>query len=144
MAGRFKLIPTSHLVLIKDGKVLLARRVNTGFADGSYGVVAGHLDGGETFLQAMVREAREEAGIGLDASALEVVHVMHRKAGSDERIDFFIKAVEWVGEPRIMEPGKCDGMAWFGLDSLPGNTVPYVRQALESIRKNEFYGEFGW
>lgn len=143
MKERFKLVPTSHLILMKDGKVLLARRLNTGWMDGNYSVPAGHLDGNETFLQAMVREAKEEAGIDLDEKDLQVVHVMHRKT-DHERIDFFIQAKKWNGMPRIMEPDKCDDMSWFDLDKLPDNTIPYIRQAIEMIRNKVFYSEHGW
>jgi 8-oxo-dGTP pyrophosphatase MutT (NUDIX family) len=141
---RFKLIPTSHLVLISDGKILLSRRFNTGWQDGNYSVVAGHLDGNETFLQAMVREAREEAGIGLRPQDLEVCHVMHRRVPGAERIDFFIRARKWEGEPRILEPGKCDDLCWFELEKLPANTIPYIRQAIGCIAKGVFYSEHGW
>jgi len=40
----FKLIPEAHLLLFKDEHVLLLRRENTGYEDGNYGVVAGHID----------------------------------------------------------------------------------------------------
>lgn len=143
MAERFKLIPTSHLILIKDDKILLARRFNTGWSDGFYSVVAGHLEGGETFLQAIVRESKEEAGIDLIQNDMKVVHVMHRKA-SDERIDFFIRSECWKGDPKIMEADKCDDMRWFDLKELPENTVPYVRQAIEMIKNNVYYSEHGW
>jgi len=66
---KFKLIPTSHLILIKDNKILLLRRFNTGYEDGNYSVVAGHLEGNETFIQAMVREAKEEADIDIKAAS---------------------------------------------------------------------------
>lgn len=143
---RFKIIPVSHLILIKDGKILLSRRFNTGYEDGNYSVVAGHLDGNETFTSAMVREAREEAGIELRLEDLDVVHAMHRKTLSEanERIEFFLKAKKWQGEPKIMEPDKCDDLKWFAIDDLPANTVPYIRQAIENIRKGIFYSEFGW
>jgi 8-oxo-dGTP diphosphatase len=144
---RFKLVPTSHLILIRDGKILLLRRFNTGFEDGNYSVVAGHLDGDETFRQAMVREAREEAGISIRPDEMEIVHVMHRRKGSgsdSERIDFFIRARGWEGEPRNKEPGKCDDLRWFDLDNLPGNVIPYVRQAIENVRKGRVYSESGW
>ncbi len=141
---RFKLVPTSHLILTNDNKILLLRRFNTGYEDGNYSVVAGHLDGNETFLQAMVREASEEAGITIKEEDLEVVHVMHRKGPGEERIDFFIKANAWEGEPRIMETQRCDDLKWFGIDSLPSNVIAYVKQAIENFRRRVFYSEHGW
>jgi ADP-ribose pyrophosphatase YjhB (NUDIX family) len=140
---RFKIIPTSHLILVKDGKILLLRRFNTGWGDGNYSVIAGHLDGNETFLQAMIREAREEAGIELSQEDLEVVHVVHRKS-NEERIDFFILAKKWKGDPKNMEPHKCDDLNWFEMDKLPENTIPYIRQAIGCFRKGVFYSEHGW
>lgn len=141
---RFKLVPTSHLILIKDGKILLLRRFNTGYEDGNYSVVAGHLDGNETFIQAMVREAKEEAGIDIKLEDLEVVHIMHRKCPNEERIDFFIQAKSWDGEPKIMESHKCDDLDWFKPNKLPNNMIPYVRQAINCIRNNVLYSEHGW
>ncbi len=144
MAERFKIIPTSHLFLLKDNKILLARRFNTGYEDGKYSVPAGHLDGNETFMQAMIREAKEEAGINLRPEDLEVVHVMHRKQPTHERVDFFILAKKWKGEPKIMEPDKCDEMRWVEFDKLPKNTIPYIRQAISCFRNKVFYSEQGW
>ena len=92
MKKRFKVVPACYLILIKDDKILLLKRCNTGFEDGNYSFIAGHLDGDETFKQAMVREAKEEAGISLDPDKLEIINVMHRsKKGNDfERIDIFM------------------------------------------------------
>jgi ADP-ribose pyrophosphatase YjhB (NUDIX family) len=143
MKERFKFVGTAHLILIKEDKILLSRRFNTGWGDGKYSVVAGHLDGNETPLQAMVREAKEESGIDLEIKDLRVVHVMFRKS-HDERIDFFIQTNKWKGEPRNMEPDKCDDMKWFELDDLPDNTLPYIRQAITMIRNKAFYSEHGW
>ena len=141
---RFKIIPTSHLILIKDNRILLLRRFNTGYEDGNYSVVAGHLDGNETFIQAMVREAKEEANIDIKPEDLEVVHVMHRKQPNEERVDFFIRANRWKGEPKIMEPHKCDDLSWFELDNLPKNIILYVKQGINCFLNNVFYSELGW
>ncbi len=133
------------MILLRGRKILLLRRFNTGYEDGNYSVIAGHLDGNETFRQAMVREAREEAGLNLKLDRLEVGHVMHRKVpNGDERIDFFIRANKWTGEPTIMEPQKCDDLQWFELNRLPQNVIPYVKLAIDCVRSGVLYSEHGW
>jgi 8-oxo-dGTP pyrophosphatase MutT (NUDIX family) len=141
---RFKLIPTSHLFLLNDNKILLLRRYNTGYEDGKYSVVAGHLDGNETFIQAMVREAKEEADINIKPEDLHVEHVMHRKVPGEERIDFFISSKKWEGSPKNIEPNKCDDIRWFNINDLPENIIPYVKQAIECFKNKIFYSENGW
>ncbi len=140
---RFKLLSAVHLFLIREGQVLLLRRYNTGYEDGNYSVVAGHLDGEEEVRAAMAREAREEVGIKVAPQALQVVGVMHRRS-DDERIDFFLTATTWSGQVANREPQRCDRLAWYDLDGLPQNVIPYVRQALENYRRGVWFDSFGW
>lgn len=140
---RFKLLSAVHLFLIDNGKILLSRRYHTGYEDGNYSVVAGHLDGDEEIKEAMRREAREEAGIEIIDEDLRVVGVMHRKS-YDERLDFFLVAERWLGEICNREPHKCDDLTWFELEHLPENVIPYVRRALENYRANKWFDSFGW
>ncbi len=149
MKKRFKITPAVYLVLIRDQRILLLRRYNTGHYDGHYSFVAGHLEGGETVRRAMVREAREEAGLEINADDLEVVHVMNRISQSNpeyknERIDVFLKTEKWAGEPKNREPDKCDDLAWFDLDNLPENVIPYIKQVIDCLDKNLLYSEWGW
>ena len=127
----------------------MIRRYNTGYDDGKYGLVAGHLDGEETFREAMIREAYEEAGIKLKTTDLKIVHLMHRFAVPNpqnlrERVDVFLQAETWEGEPKNMEPNKCDDIGWFPIDRTPKNTMLFIKQFLENYRKNVFYSEFGF
>ncbi len=140
---RFKLIGAVHLFLIRNGQVLLLRRFKTGYEDGNYSVVAGHLDGGEEIKHAMRREAREEVGIEIADEDLQIVGVMHRRS-EDERIDFFLTAEPWTGEVGNCEPEKCDQLLWCNLDRLPENVIPYVRRALENYRAGRWFDSFGW
>jgi ADP-ribose pyrophosphatase YjhB (NUDIX family) len=140
---RFKLVPESHLILVRDRRVLLLRRCNTGYEDGKYSVIAGHMDGAETAREAICREAAEEAGIELTPDDLAFAQVVHR-ADRDERVSFFFSAIRWRGEPRNLEPHKADDLRWFPLDALPEAMVPYVRGAIERWRAGVLYGESGW
>jgi 8-oxo-dGTP diphosphatase len=142
--GRFAVVSAVHLLLVRDQHVLLLRRYNTGYEDGNYSVPAGHLDGGEPVSQAMAREAFEETGIVIDHADLSVVHVMHRATPGGERIDFFLSASRWVGEPTVREPDKCDELSWHPLAALPGNTIPYVAAALSAYRTSSRFSEYGW
>jgi ADP-ribose pyrophosphatase YjhB (NUDIX family) len=132
-----------HLFLLEDDKVLLLERANTGYEDGNWGVVAGHLEAGESVTRCAIREAREEVAIALAPDDLEVVGVMHRKS-NDERVDFFFVARRWAGTPVNAEPGKCAGLAWCPLDALPANTVAYIRDALSNFRRGIWFEEHGW
>ncbi len=141
---RFKIYIAAYLVLIKDGQVLLSKRVNTGYQDGNYSLIAGHLDGGETANQCIIREAEEEAGIILKLNNLKVSHVMHRYRPDREYIDIYVAAESWEGEIENNEPEKCDELKWFSIEDLPDNIIPEVKLALENIEKRVFYSEVGW
>ncbi len=140
---RFKVIPEVHLVLEQGHRILLLRRCNTGYMDGHYSLVAGHVDGGETFRAAMKREAFEEAGVDIAKNDLVLSHMMHRQSG-EERLSLFFTANNWRGDVRNMEPDKCNDLAWFDKDGLPENTVPYISAGLAHIRNGDVYSEFGW
>lgn len=137
---RFKLILSVYLILIKDGKTLLLRRQNTGYQDGNYGLVSGHADGDERATVATCREVAEESGITIKPQDLKFAHLMHRRE-NDERLDIFFTTDKWEGEPKNMEPDKCDDLSWFPLDDLPPNTIPYIKQAIENFRIGIYYSE---
>ena len=132
-----------YLLLVRGDSILMLRRCNTGFADGSYSMIAGHVEAGEDLKTAMIREAREEAGIDLSPTDLEVVGVIHSMSDR-EYVNFFLKASEWSGEVTNREPDKCDDLRWFDMADLPENTVPYARQGVENYRRSVWFGSMGW
>lgn len=140
---RFRLIPEVHLLLVREQQVLLLERMNTGYADGQYSLVAGHVDGNEPARSAMCREAWEEAGLRIQPQDLTLCHVIHRRS-DDERMSLFFSASAWVGEPSNREPHKCSDLSWFALDQLPANMVGYVRHAIAQVQAGQVYSEFGW
>ena len=59
---KFTLRAAVYLIPIKGNKVLLSRRYQTGWMDGKYSLIAGHIDGNESVFTAIIREASEEDG----------------------------------------------------------------------------------
>ncbi len=140
---RAKFPVTVHLIFLRGDQILLLRRFNTGYRDGEYSVPAGHLDGGETVRAAAAREALEEVGVRIEEGEVLFSSVMHRNEG-DERVDFFVHVRTWQGEPLNNEPHKCDDLRWVDVKSLPENTIPYVRRAIQNHLEGIRFDEFGW
>ncbi len=132
-----------YVFLLREQSVLVQRRSNTGFADGQYGVVGGHLERGETVLDAAIRECREEIGVELDASELQLIGMTHYVTKEGAGIDFWATARRWSGEP--YPRSQCDDVRWCGVDQLPGETLAFVRRAIEQhLRRGHWFDELDW
>ncbi len=132
-------VPASYVYLLREGdrgvEVLLQLRQHTGYMDGYWAAAAaGHVERGETAVDAARREAVEE--IGVTDVALEFVTSMQRTqhaAAIDERVDFFFTAWAWSGKPVVLEPHKVADLAWWPLASLPDPVVPHERVVLGHV-----------
>lgn len=136
----FSLIPASYVFLRSPRGVLLQLRQNTRYMDGHWSAgAAGHVEPGETAVQAAIREVREELGVVVEPDALHCAAVMQRTDGTDDpieqRVEWYFTCDEWHGEPSVQEPQKCAGLEWFALDALPELVPPHERRALAAIRR---------
>lgn len=139
---RLQAVVDVHVIFENEvGEWLLSERANTGYKDGEYSLVAGHLEEGESITRCAARESMEEAGVTVAESALELRHVMRRDADQC-RISFFFLCKEWFGSIENMEPNKCGGLSWHLPSKLPTPTVDYVAHALSAINRHESVGEF--
>src|SRR5262249_36322159 len=113
---------------VRDGRVFLLRRANTGYCDGLWCFPSGHVEAGETPQAAAVREAREEVGVEIDpedaASAATMYRISRRASGGDRTtVDFLFVVRRFAGEPRNAEPAKASEGAWCDLGALPGDMI---------------------
>ncbi len=139
--ARGLLVPASYVLLLReeDGvrQVLLHLRTGTGYLDGHWATLAGHVEEGETARAAAVREAAEEGGVRIEEADLVPLTTLHRiHPGEDQveqRVDFFWLAERWTGVPRIVEPAKAADLRWFPLSALPDPVVPHERDVLTRV-----------
>ena len=136
---RYKSKIAVNLILTKENQILLARRFQTGWQDGNYGLPSGHLETDETLIEALLRETKEEIGINLDQKDVKFIHVSHSKFSNYTH--FFFTASKWTGEPSNQEPNKCDDVKWFPTENLPKNIIPLIKEAIIQYQKGSFFSE---
>ena len=143
MSDRSMAVVDAHVLLFRNNQVLLLRRQNTGYEDGKFCLIAGHLEAAESIAAAAIREAREEAGVTISEASLRFLHVMHNNSGG-HRIGFFFKAETWAGNPCNNEPRKCSQIEWFDVTSLPDSLIPYQRDAITAGLNGVQFSCRGW
>lgn len=121
----------SAAVFLFDGsRVLMGRRTPRPERrhPGAWDAPGGKREPGESLLEALVREAREETGVEpLAAAPLGCFH-------DGERADAFYLATAWEGEPRNQDPKEHSRLEWMALDATAGLPVaPTTRRALARL-----------
>ena len=112
------------LLLIRNGRILLRERANTGYGDGAYEPPSGELAGRVTIVETAIRVA-SAAGIAIGGDNVSLAHVMHDVSGGG-RIAFFLSVSGWTGQPA--SPDVC----WFPVGDLPTNMLDRARVALRN------------
>lgn len=136
----------AFVIVEREGKILLTRRYNTGYADGQYQIPAGHIHSDEYPTEAAIREAQEELGIDISTKDVMFVHARYRINHIDttgDNVDYFFKVTQWVNEPYNAEPEECDEIMWVSYDELPPNLILGTREVLECIRAGVSFSETG-
>jgi 8-oxo-dGTP pyrophosphatase MutT (NUDIX family) len=138
---KFRLKFSVYLIPRIGEKVLLSLRENTGFMDGYYSFVSGHVEENETAEEALIRETSEEAGVKVAEQDLKFVFAEHRLSDEiqDDYVELFFETSKWQGEFTNKEPQKCGGLEWFNINQLPENTIPYIADVLRLYPSGKRY-----
>lgn len=126
------------VLVFKDGKLLLHRRKGS-LGNGEYSAIGGHLEFGESFVDGVKREAREEAGIEIDS--VRFLNISNTITYQKKHYVDISLAADWKsGEPQVLEPEKCESWGWYNLDNLPKNLFSSLALAVEACKtgKNFF------
>lgn len=128
------------VLIVKDGRILLGKRKNSHGND-EYGGPGGHLEYGETAEQTALREISEECGIKVKNIKMLCV---------SDLLTYFPKhyidigfTAEWEeGEPKVLEPNKCESWDWYDLNNLPSSLFGCTTAYLESYKTGKKYFTF--
>ncbi len=102
-----------------DGRILIARRAAAADQGGLWEFPGGKLEAGESRLEALRRELREELGITLRAAA-PLLEVSHRYPQRAVRLYVF-EVTAWQGTPSGLEGQP---LRWVAPDALLGHAFP--------------------
>ncbi len=133
----------THLMLIQNGRLLLQKR-NSGALKGVYTPVSGHVDGHETVIEALVREAKEEAGIVIRPEDLEVKVIAHLpdapyKGRREDIINFFCFTDKYEGVLENKEPEKCESLAFYDVENLPADLMNHIFDVIKAYKSGQTY-----
>lgn len=137
-------VPAVYVFLLRNQKFFMIKRANTGWMDGKFTIPSGHVEEDETFLQAAVRETKEEAGIAIKPESTQFVHISERNEAND-RIwdDVYFVCADFEEEPYNAEPEKASEGAWFDYLSPPEDAmIPSVYYTLQQVKQGKFYSVY--
>jgi 8-oxo-dGTP diphosphatase len=120
----------THILVLKDNKVLLGKRV--GNFIGTWSMPGGKLDFGEDLEDCAVRELLEETG--LKAKSLQFISLSDNIDMIDTESHFVtigFLCTEFEGSLTVMEPLKITDWTWFDLNILPSPLFSTSAKVLE-------------
>ena len=129
-----------RLILEDNNRILMLRQTSKN--GGKHSLIGGTVDQGEFPIDALIREAREEAGLEMEKHDLKLVHTLYKRMRSGERIVMYFKARRWKGVIASKEPKKFKKVLWVDTAELPVNTSPTVKHILGQYKLGITYSEF--
>ena len=130
--GKTEIVELTVLCLLTDGdRVLLQNRVKNDWK--GYALPGGHVERGESFVDAVIREMREETGLTVIAPKLAGVKQFPIEGG--RYLVLLFRAARYTGELRSSEEGQ---IAWIARDRLPRlQTVEDLSELLQVIESED-------
>jgi 8-oxo-dGTP diphosphatase len=125
------------VMVFRDGKILMGKRKNAHGA-GEYATPGGHFEYMESFEGNARREVMEETG--MEIGNIKFLCLVNMKDYSPKHYVHIWLTADWInGEPKLMEPDKCEGWDWYSLENLPQPGFASEKYALEAIKTGRNY-----
>lgn len=123
------------VMIFRDGKILLGKRINTETALNQWAYPGGRMDYGEDPINGAMREVLEETGLKLNIEKLRFLDFKNEPFPDENKhyVSLVFTCTDFDGEPERKEPDKCAKWDWFDPFNLPKNTFWAIK---ETIAKN--------
>ena len=130
--SRTENVELTVLCLIEDGdKILLQNREKKDWR--GYALPGGHVEPGESFVDAVIREMKEETGLSILNPRL--VGVKQFPIENGRYIVLLFKAAQWSGELRSSEEGQMEWIKYSDLSTA--KTVDDLEDLLKVMNTSE-------
>ena len=106
------------LMIIRGDTVLCGRRINAHGSE-TWGVVGGHLERGESFSEAAIRETKEETGLVVDNLKLLAVTNDRFEIENEHFVTIHMTCKYNQGSPANLDHEISNNWQWFPLNALP-------------------------
>lgn len=127
------------VLVFKKGQILLGTRKNAHGA-GEYASPGGHLEFGESIVEAAKRECWEEAGIEIEN--VRFIRLSNMKKYDKHYVDIGLAADWKSGESKVMEPERIVEWDWYDADNLPRPLFGMIEQTLKALKTGQnFFDE---
>lgn len=105
---------------------------------GTWSVPGGHLENGESWERAAMREVMEETGVRIDTPTVLAFTNDIFPSGDMHYVSIWLSANWLEGEPYITEPDRCTAQAWHTFNDLPVPLFEPFWQNLLTVRPDLF------
>jgi len=126
------------MIIFKENKVLLGKRHDDPAkadselkGEGTWTIPGGKLDFKEDFVQAAIRESKEECDI--DVHDLELVSLTNDMTDDRHFVTLGFYAKRFSGEPRVMESDEITEWRWFDINNLPSPIFFPAEKAIKNF-----------
>lgn len=125
-------------IILKDGKILLGKRLKADSFQGLWCTFGGYIEKGETASEALTRELNEE--LGIDSVTAELLTVTENVVDNDLqslRLHYYLVR-HWKGE--IVNKAEHSEINWFSLDEIRALPMGWIgKEVIEKYTKGLYF-----